>query len=132
MTHIRPVFWLPSPWSSAVATWLVGTPCSTSCYSCGLMSTHASVFVDSVGPQVQRFIEQQQVSLKWITQGLSNSVRERSKISLSNKPAITIQEVSCIPNTPNTLVRCIDALVQRTNTEIQVIRMIISGNYNLE
>jgi hypothetical protein len=30
---------------------------------------------------VQRFVEQQQVSLKWITQGLSNSGRKRSKVS---------------------------------------------------
>jgi hypothetical protein len=78
------------------------------------------------------FVEQQQVSLKWITQGLSNSGRKRSKISLSSNPAIKIQEVSCVPNTPNTLVWCIDALVGRIDSEIQVIWMIISGNYNLK
>jgi hypothetical protein len=40
---------------------------------------------------VQRFIEQQQVSLKWITQGLSNSGRKRSKLSdegMTNGPPI--------------------------------------------
>jgi hypothetical protein len=71
--------------------------------------------------QVQRFVEQQQVSLKWITQGLSNSGRKRSKVSLASNPAIKIKEVSCVPNTPNTLVRCIGALVQRRDSEIQVI-----------
>jgi hypothetical protein len=43
-----------------------------------------------LGLQVQRFVEQQQVSLKWITQGLSNSGRKRSKIALSSNPAIKI------------------------------------------
>jgi hypothetical protein len=66
-----------------------------------------------LGLKVQRFVEQQQVSLKWITQGLAKSGRKRSKVSLSSNPAIKIQEVSCVPNTPNTLVRCIGALVQR-------------------
>jgi hypothetical protein len=74
----------------------------------------------------------QQISLKWITQGLSNSGRKRSKVSHSSNPAIKIQEVSCVPNTPNTLVRCIGALVRRRDSEIQVIWMIISGNCNLE
>jgi hypothetical protein len=60
---------------------------------------------------VQRFVEQQQVSLKWITQGLSNLGRRRSKLFLSSNHAIMIQEVSYVPNTPNTLVRCIGALV---------------------
>src|SRR3954467_14178569 len=78
--------------------------------------------------QVKRFVEQQQVSLKWITQGLSNSRRKWSKVSLSSNPVIKIQEVSCVPNTPNTLVRCIGALVRRRDNEIQVVWMIISGD----
>src|SRR5215218_5388165 len=76
---------------------------------------------DVSGLQEQRFVEQQQVSLKWITQGLSNSGRKRSKISLSSNPAITMQEVSCVPNTPNTLVRCISALVRQRDSEIQAV-----------
>jgi hypothetical protein len=47
-------------------------------------------------------------------------------------PVIKIQEVSCAPNTPNTLVRCIGALVRRRDGEIQVIWMIISGICNLK
>jgi hypothetical protein len=86
-----------------------------------LMSTHASVLVDSVGPPSAEVCRQQQVSLKWITQGLSNSGRKRSKLSLSNNPAIMIQKVSCVPNTPNTLVRCIGALLRRRDSEIQVV-----------
>jgi hypothetical protein len=96
------------------------------------MSTHASILVDSVGPPSAEVVEQQQVSLKWITQGLSNLGRKRSKISISSNPAIKIQEVSYVPNTPNTLVRCIGALVWRRDSEIQVIWMIISGNCNLK
>jgi hypothetical protein len=82
--------------------------------------------------QVQRFVEQHQLSLKWTTQGLSNSGRKRSKLSLSNNPAITIQKVSCVPNTPNTLVKCIGALVWRRDSEIQVVVMIISSKCNLK
>jgi hypothetical protein len=97
-----------------------------------LMSTHFYSCRHLLGLQVQRFVEQQQVSLKWITQGLSNSGRKRSKLSLSSNPAITIQKVSCVPNTPNTHVRCIGALVRRRDSEIQVVVMIISSKYNLE
>jgi hypothetical protein len=41
-----------------------------------LMSTHFYSCRHLLGLQVQRFLEQQQVSLKWITQGLSNSGRK--------------------------------------------------------
>src|SRR3954470_7813731 len=92
------------------------------------MSTHFYSCRQLLGLHVQRFVEQQQVSLKWITQGLSKSGRKWSKVSLSNNPAIKIQEVSCVPNTPNTLGRCIGALVWRRDSEIQVVWMIISGN----
>jgi hypothetical protein len=49
---------------------------------------------------VQRYVEQQQDSLKWITQGLSNSGRKRSKLSLSSNPAIMILLVFWIPGYP--------------------------------
>ena len=97
-----------------------------------VMSTHFYSCRHLLGLQVHRFVEQQQVSLKWITQGLSNSGRKRSKLSLSSNPAITIQKVSCVPNTPNTLVRCIGALVRRRDSEIQVVWMIRSSKCNLE
>src|SRR3954465_3010902 len=45
-----------------------------------LMSTHFYSCRQLLGLQVQRFVEQQQVSLKWITQGLSNSGRKWSKV----------------------------------------------------
>jgi hypothetical protein len=54
------------------------------------------------------------------------------KLSLSSNPAIKRQEVSCVPNTPNTLVICIGALVQQRDSEIQVIWMIISSKCNLK
>jgi hypothetical protein len=78
-----------------------------------------------LGLQVQRFVEQQQISLKWITQGLWNSRWKRSKLSLSNNPVITIQEVSCVPNTPNILVRCIGSSWHKTK-----IKMIRRGHYS--
>jgi hypothetical protein len=57
---------------------------------------------------------------------------EEVKGILSNNPAIMIKEVSCVPNTPNTLVICIGALVQRRYSEIQVIWIIISSKCNLK
>jgi hypothetical protein len=96
------------------------------------MSTHFYSCRHLLGLQVQRFVQQQQVSLKWITQGLSNLRRKRSKLSLSSNPAIIIQKVSCIPNTPNILVRCIGALVRRRDSEIQVVVMIMSSKCSIE
>jgi hypothetical protein len=49
---------------------------------------------------MQRFVEQQQFSLKWITQGLSNSGRKRSKLSLSSNPAIMIKKSLVSPTHP--------------------------------
>ena len=45
--------------------------------------------------------------------------------ALSSNPAIKIQEVSCIPNTPNTILSCIGALVRRRDDKIQVIWMVM-------
>jgi hypothetical protein len=97
-----------------------------------VMSTHTSVLVDSVGPPSAEVCRAAASSLKWITQGLLNSGRKRSKLSLSSNPAITIQKVSYVPNTPNTLIRCIGALVWRRDSEIQVVWMIISSKCNMK
>ena len=43
---------------------------------------------------------------------------------IASNPAITIQEVSCVPNTPNTIVSCIGALVRRRDGKMQVIWMV--------
>jgi hypothetical protein len=82
-----------------------------------MISTHASILVDSVGPP---------------STGVCRTTTKVDVKDIPLNPAITIQEVSCIPNTPNTLVRCIGALVQRRDSEIQVILMIMSGNCNLK
>jgi hypothetical protein len=98
---------------------VLSKPLSETVTSAGtVMSTHFYSCRHLLGLQVQMFVEQQQVSLKWNTQGLSNSGRKRSKLSLSNNPAIMIQKVSCVPNIPNTLVKCIGALVRRRDSEI--------------
>jgi hypothetical protein len=57
---------------------------------------------------------------------------QRSKLSLSSNPTIIIQKVSCVPNTPNTLVRCIGALVRWRDSEIQVVWIIISSKCNMK
>src|SRR5215217_1393135 len=87
-----------------------------------LMSTHASFPVDSVGPpsaEVCRTAASFPLSGSpkvYRTQGGSGQ-----RYPLSSNPAIEIQEVSCVPDTPNTLVRCIGALVRRRDSIIQVV-----------
>ena len=42
-----------------------------------------------------------------------------------------IQEISCVPNTPNTMANCIDALVQRRDSDKSVIWMVEIYFYNM-
>ena len=46
---------------------------------------------------------------------------------LSNNPVIKIQEISCVPNTPNTIISCIGALVRQRDVKIWVIWMVKRG-----
>ena len=48
------------------------------------------------------------------------------------QPCNQIQEISCVPNTPNTMVICIGALVQRRDDDTSVIWTVDIGFYNLE
>src|SRR3954470_10267955 len=48
-----------------------------------------------------------------------------------NNPTIKKQEVSCVPNTPNTTRSCIGALVRRRDGKIWVIGVAKQGNINL-
>ena len=50
---------------------------------------------------------------------------------LSSNPAIKIQEVSCVPNAPNTMINCIGALVRRRDDKIRVIWVAKRSNINL-
>src|SRR3954465_15153952 len=61
--------------SIAIFTWLRA-----------LMSMHFYSYRQLLDLQVQRFVEQQQVSLKWITQGLSNIGRKWSKVFPLKQP----------------------------------------------
>ena len=40
------------------------------------------------------------------------------------QPCNQIQEISCVPNTPNTMANCIGALVQQRDGDKSVIRMV--------
>ena len=46
---------------------------------------------------------------------------------LSTNPAIKIEEVSYVPNTPNTIVSCIGELVLQRDIKIWVIWMVKQG-----
>ena len=47
------------------------------------------------------------------------------------QPGNRIQEISCLPNTPNTMVSCIGALVRRRDGKTRVIGVVEQGVINL-
>ena len=47
------------------------------------------------------------------------------------QPCNQIQEISCVPNTPNTMANCIGALVRRRDDDKSVIWMVEIYFYNL-
>ena len=84
-----------------------------------------------LGLQAQRFVGQQQFP----SSGWPKVYRTRGSRGwwwcLSSNPAIKIQEVSCVPNTPNTTRSCIGALVRRRDGKIWVIGVAKRSNINL-
>ena len=40
------------------------------------------------------------------------------------QPCNQVQEISCVPNTPNTMVNCIGALVQRRDGDTSVVMIV--------
>ena len=46
------------------------------------------------------------------------------------QPCNQIQEISCVPNTPNTMVNCIGALVRRRDGDKSVVWIVDIGFYN--
>ena len=53
------------------------------------------------------------------------------KIVSLKQPCNQIQEISCIPNTPNTMAYYIDALVRRRDGDKSVILMVEIYFYNM-
>ena len=47
------------------------------------------------------------------------------------RPCNQIQEISCVPNTPNTMTICVGALVRRRDGDKSVIWMVEIYFYNL-
>ena len=52
------------------------------------------------------------------------------KIVTLKQPCNQIQEISCLPNTPNTMANCIGALVRRRDGDKSVILMVEKYFYN--
>ena len=46
------------------------------------------------------------------------------KIVSLKQPCNQIQEISCVPNTPNTMANCIGALVQRRDGDKSVVMIV--------
>ena len=46
------------------------------------------------------------------------------KIVSLKQPYNQIQEISCVPNTPNTMANCIGALVRRRDGDKSVVRIV--------
>ena len=53
------------------------------------------------------------------------------KIVSLKQPCNQIQEISCVPNTPNAIANCIGALVRRREGDKSVIWMVEIYFYNL-
>ena len=54
------------------------------------------------------------------------------KMVYLKRPYNQIQEISCVPNTPNTMANCIGALVWRRDGDTSVIWMVDIGFCNLK
>ena len=54
------------------------------------------------------------------------------KIVSLKQPCNQIQEISCVPNTPNTMENCIGALVRRRDGDKSVMWMVEIYFYNLK
>jgi hypothetical protein len=48
------------------------------------------------------------------------------------QPCNQIQEISCVPNTPNTMANCIGELVRRRDGDTSVVWIVDIGFYNLK
>ena len=48
------------------------------------------------------------------------------------QPCNQIQEISCVPNTPNTMANCIGTLVQQIDGDTSVVWIVDIGFYNLK
>ena len=48
------------------------------------------------------------------------------------RPCNQIQEISCVPNTPNTMTNFIRALVRRKNGDTSVVCMVDIGSFTLK
>ena len=54
------------------------------------------------------------------------------KMASLKQPCNQIQEISCVPNTPNTMANCIGALVRRRDGDTSGIWMVDKGICNLK
>ena len=54
------------------------------------------------------------------------------KIVSLERPCNQIQEISCVPNTPNTMENCIGALVRQRDGDTSAIWMVDIGLCNLK
>ena len=52
------------------------------------------------------------------------------KIVSLKRPCNQIQEISCIPNTPNTMANCIGALVRQTDDDTSVVMIVDIDFFN--
>ena len=56
--------------------------------------------------------------------GFINRGRRRMKMVSLKQPCNQIQEISCVPKTPNTMANCIRALVRRRDGDTSVVMIV--------
>ena len=117
------------PWVSLRMAWR--TWCWMLDSSEAVWCLHTLLFLQTMlGLQAQRFVGQQQFPSSGWPKVYRTQGSRGWRWSLSSNPAIKKQEVSCVPNTPNTTRSCIGALVRRRDGKIWVIGVAEQVNLN--
>ena len=97
------------------------TSLTTGLFQDSMMSKHASILVDYVGPPSAEVCRTTVISSSGWPKVYRTQVSRGWRWPLSSNPAIKKHEVSCVPNTPNTMANCIGALVRWRDGKIWVI-----------
>ena len=90
---------------------------------------HNLLLVDVVGPPSVEACRTVAI-FPHVDDRLSIRARRRMKMASLKQPYNQIQEISCVPNTPNTMANCIGALVRRRDGDKSVILMAEIYFYN--
>ena len=82
-----------------------------------------AAYIQEMGDHIRRYENELCFKMKKIKKLMK-------KVSLK-RPCNPIQEISCVPSTPNTMANCIGALVRRRDGDTSVVMIVDTDFYNL-